>query len=128
MNIILVIISLFLKSQSDVLEFISTDKTNEIPYSIEFDCVQYSETLITNSQNHGFDAVPVMVGWDRDGKLALHEFVAFNTTDGIIWVEPQNDRQYVVSEKSLCYIDGECVGDFRFIYYDGEFTHTVSQP
>lgn len=126
MNILAIIFTLFLKSKSDVLAFVATDKTNEIPYSAEFDCVQYTETLIENAV--GFDAVPVMVGWDDNGTLVLHEFAAFNTKDGIVWIEPQNDRQYVVSDKSLCYVDGECIADFRFIYYDGEFTHTATLP
>lgn len=125
MDIFLLFFTLFLKTPEQVYDFLILDQTNTISYSAEFDCVQYSETLIENAV--GFDAVPVMVGWKTDESFAYHEFVAFNTTEGIIWIEPQNDRQYVVSESELCYIDGECIADLSFVYYDGEFMHTVSQ-
>lgn len=109
------------------MQFIQEDETQRETFVLNsFDCVQFSEALIKNAKEQGFDAIPVMVGWDSGDDLILHMFVAFNTSDGIIWIEPQNDREYVVSEKSLCHVEGDCIGDFRFVYYDGEFTHTVT--
>lgn len=118
-NLIFIYFFLLPKSNQELTVFLSKDKTNFIPYTVDFDCVQFSETLIENANYKGFEAIPVMVGWNTDDGIALHEFVAFNTSDGVIWVEPQNDREYVVSEKSLCYTDGECItSELLFVYYD----------
>lgn len=123
-NIIILIALLFsdLKTIQDLYAFIESDKTNEIPYSETFDCVQYSETLIENAV--GFDVIPVMVGWYSESGLVYHEFVAFEIQGEIIWIEPQNDREYIVADSGqpLCYKDGECATqELYFMFYDGEF-------
>jgi len=118
-NLIFIYFLLLPKSHQDLTVFLSKDQTNLIPYTAEFDCVQFSETLIENAGSKGFKAAPVMVGWNTDNGLALHEFVSFVTSDGIVWIEPQNDKEYIVSENSLCYADGECVTkELLFVYYD----------
>jgi hypothetical protein len=112
------------KSNQDLISFVLADQTNTMEYSESFDCVQFSEEFIKNAKLQRFDAIPVMVGWKVDGALALHEFVAVQTADGVAWVEPQNDRFYDVSKSGgpLCYTDGECVTDkLSFMFYDGEF-------
>lgn len=117
MELLILFLSLFSKTSADVLDFVLVDQTNTIPYSSSFNCVQFSETLIENAEKEGFKAEPVMVGWWQDGQLILHEFVAFETKDGTIWIEPQNDNQYIVSEQSLCYTNGECVtNELAFVY------------
>lgn len=118
-NLIFIYFFLLPKSHQDVTIFLLKDQTNSIPYTVEFDCVQFSETLIKKANSKGFEAIPVMVGWSTDSGIALHEFVSFSTSDGIVWVEPQNDKEYTVSEKSLCYKDGECITNkLLFVYYD----------
>lgn len=120
-NLIFIYFFLIPKSHQDLTVFLSKDKTNLIPYTFEFDCVQFSETLIENANSKGFEAFPVMIGWKTKNGIVLHEFVAFSTSDGIIWVEPQNDKEYFVSEKSLCYTDKECVtNEVIFVYYASE--------
>lgn len=111
-------------TREGLLEFIEKDQTNTIPYSADFDCVQFSEKLIQNAALEGYEAIPVMVGWKQDGRLLLHEFVAVKVEGEIFWVEPQNDRFYNVSQSGgpLCYTDGECVTEkTSFLFYDGEF-------
>lgn len=120
-NLIFIYFFLLPKSHQDLTVFLLKDQTNSIPYTTEFDCVQFSETLIKNANSKGFEATPVMVGWSTDNGIALHEFVSFSTSDGIVWVEPQNDKEYTVSEKSLCYKDGECITkNLIFVYYANE--------
>ena len=114
-KIFFLIFTLFsLPSRNDVVNFLLEDETNLIPYSDEFDCKGFTETLMDNAI--GFDAFPVAVGWNNGDGVVYHVFVGFETSDGVVWVEPQNDRFYVVSEESLCYEDGECVGDLLFVY------------
>lgn len=112
------------KSQQDLFDFLLKDETNLIPYSAEFNCVAFSETLIENAK--GFDAIPVEVGWFTENGFAFHEFVAFKTSDGIIWIEPQNDLEYIIvdAKNPLCHKDGNCVTPpLAFVRYDGEFKH-----
>lgn len=108
-------------TRADVGMFVQYDKTNEIQYTIDFDCVQFSETLVKNAEAYGFDAFVVQTAWNTDNGIAFHEFVAFNTIEGIVWIEPQNDMEYTVTETGnrLCHTDGECVSsDLMFIRYD----------
>lgn len=103
-------------NQQDVINFIERDKTNLIQYTEDFDCKDFSETLVKNAV--GFDAYPVGVGWSGDNGITFHMFVAFETSDGIVWVEPQNDRIYTTSKEFLCYEDGECVSDNLLFVFD----------
>lgn len=114
--ILLIYLFFYTPSESDLILFLEKDKTNEIPYSDNFDCKDFTETLIGNSF---IKAYPVGVGWDNGDGVVYHVFVTFETKDGIFWVEPQNDRFYDVSDSGLplCYSDGECVTDkLLFVY------------
>jgi hypothetical protein len=101
---------------TDVYSFLNEDDTDNMVYSENFNCVSFSETLIERAREKGFVAVYVSVWWPEF--WIGHTFVAFHSEDeGIIWIEPQNDREYVVVDFSkpvpydgdiLCYVDGEC--------------------
>ncbi len=103
----------------DIYEFIQKDHTEQIPYTDDFDCKDFTETFIKNASVYGIDAFPVGVGWWDGDNLIFHQFVGVNTPEGTIWVEPQTDQTYVVSESggSLCVVGGNCITNkLVFIY------------
>lgn len=118
-TIILLLNSISLKP--DIHTFVLEDKTNELPYSSEFDCKDFTETFINNARAIGIDAFSVGVGWRVEGKILFHQFVGIQSHGEIIWLEPQTDQFYAVTEagKPLCVIGGECVTDnLVFIHID----------
>jgi hypothetical protein len=106
-------------TRADILSFIADDKTNEIPYTAEFDCVQFSETLIGEASERGIEARKVFVIWETESGKAYHAFVQFETSDGPVWIEPQNDQEYSIANQgeALCNVNGECVTDKLFMVY-----------
>jgi hypothetical protein len=83
---------------ADVIRFVTLDKTNEHNYIWGiYNCVNFSQDLIKRARNSGFVVIGVGVGFeDTRDQITGHEFVAFYTIDrGIIWIEPQDDSEYV---------------------------------
>jgi hypothetical protein len=74
----------------EVLNFITADQTNNIPYDVNtFNCQEFSAIVKTNSFNVGYRAFYVYI----DFETTSHSVVAFNTTDkGLIFIEPQFDK------------------------------------
>lgn len=101
------------KSKQDLVDFIKSDTTNNLVYSDNFDCKNFSETLVSNAKQEGFEAFTVWVAMRTNGAVTYHVFVGFNVNGEVVWIEPQNDTQYVFSGigESLCYTTGECVSD-----------------
>ncbi len=101
------------KEYSELIGFIQADKTNEIQYTEEFDCQDFSEAFIKNATSQGFEARAVMVVLSNQGNVTFHEFVEVSTINGLVWIEPQNDSEYKLSDigNSLCYTDGQCVAE-----------------
>ena len=94
---------------SQLVDFLLKDHTNWNEWTNDYVCVNFSLDLVANARAKGINAWIVAVKfsghpYDKtqpDG----HTFVAFRTIDqGIIWVEPQTDEMYTVTEigKDLC--------------------------
>jgi hypothetical protein len=112
------------KTYSEVMAFVASDQTNTLPYSDNFDCTQFTQTLIDNARARGFIASAVTIYFDEQGN-DMHDISAFWTTDkGIIWVEPQDDTQYDMTFPGgkLCSSDGFCWGT-PFLFY--EYTYNA---
>jgi hypothetical protein len=74
---------------ADVVLFLSTDETNSIEYSFDYNCLNYSIDLVNNAKKESMNASIVIV-FLEDGER--HSFVSFETIDrGVVYVEPQND-------------------------------------
>jgi len=76
---------------SEVKRFIDTDDTDEMDWTDDFDCTEFSNTLISNMINEGkmFACTTELEFGDNRG----HIIVAVNTSDtGLIYVEPQDDK------------------------------------
>ena len=76
---------------SEVKRFIDTDDTDEIDWTDDFDCTEFSNTLISNMINKGrmFACTTEL----EFGKDIGHVIVEINSSDkGLIYIEPQNDK------------------------------------
>lgn len=93
-------------------EFVEFDKTNDLPYSEEFQCKEFTAEFVSNAEIAGFDAYPVTVGFWSNDTLLFHEFAAVDYEGVTYWIEPQSDDFYNVAKvgESLCLIDGKCFG------------------
>lgn len=114
--LLLFVISYQPHSVDALITFLKNDKTNEIPYSDSFFCVQFSITLIQNLRKNGWKAGVVwaeMSGVD-------HAFVAVQTNSGVIFVEPQKDTFYknVQVGGKLCASWGCMNGTIQDYYID----------
>jgi hypothetical protein len=100
----------------DIHAFVESDKTNEIQYSEDFDCKDFTETFIENAV--GFNAYPVGVGLRYGDTLVFHQFVGVEIDGKVYWIEPQSDQFYEVAEagEMLCFVDGECFAELAFVY------------
>jgi len=75
-------------SYEQMYDFIMSDDTNTRAYDFhEFNCVDFSKTVIANAHIQNYMCGYVIV----EGKGISHAIVAFDTTDGIFFVEPQDD-------------------------------------
>jgi hypothetical protein len=97
-------------SWSEVAIFLEQDNTNLISYGNGFYCSDFANTLIENAREQG------IVAWRVDILFTHtigHIIVAFQTTDnGIIYVEPQDDKPYFTVEvgQKICNINW-CVSE-----------------
>jgi len=96
---------------AQLIDFILKDHTNWNVWSKTYTCVNFSMDLVDNAKSQDIDAWIVAV--DFTGQPEGHAFVAFPTTDrGVIWIEPQSDNAYTVSQigQPLCLANnpGKC--------------------
>lgn len=91
---------------AELVDFILNDHTNWNVYSTLYNCVNFSMDLVANAKRQSIEAWMVAVIFAD--QPAGHVFVAFPTTDsGVIWIEPQSDDAYIVSQigQLLCLAD-----------------------
>jgi hypothetical protein len=71
--------------------FVAADKTDKNTYNAAtYDCVNFSNDLITDAAKQGIRAAFVSIDFPSSG----HAIVAFNTTDkGLVYIEPQDDDE-----------------------------------
>jgi len=71
-------------------DFVLEDKTNNLEWSEDFDCTEFSNHFIRNFAKEGFYSCTTEITFEDDGG---HIIVAVNTSDrGLFYVEPQSDR------------------------------------
>ncbi len=83
-------------TREQVMAFLAEDKTNEIPYTLDFNCADFVDVLIENAWVHGF---PCWVVWidTKEYPNQSHIIVAFEICkEGksvLLYIEPQNDKE-----------------------------------
>jgi hypothetical protein len=75
-------------SLEEVKEIIALDKTEQIPYTDDFTCIDFSHSLISVFRQKGIYSC---IAYLEMGELA-HAVVALNSTEGLIFIEPQTDQ------------------------------------
>lgn len=92
-------------SYDELMNFLASDKTDEVPYSVpDFMCHHYSVTLRENANQQGLRCACVNVYYvpadTRKGVNYEHTVVAFDTSDmGLVHIEPQDDTQLALNEQ-----------------------------
>jgi hypothetical protein len=80
-----------------ILDFLETDKTNENPYTVDYQCDSFAADLIHNAWQAGYPAWLVVINVAEDPSGG-HTAVAFEICqDGeveMMYIEPQNDGEY----------------------------------
>ena len=76
---------------SEVISFITSDKTDKKQYSEHFTCINFAQEVNNNAEARGIRCGVVFVNLSGgDG----HALVAFNTMDrGLVFFEPQSDER-----------------------------------
>jgi len=76
-------------SKEEVLEFLRKDDTDSYMWTEDFDCTQFANRLVQNALEEGMLACVVEIDFpDGTG----HDIVVFNTTEGLLYIEPQTDE------------------------------------
>jgi hypothetical protein len=101
-----------------ILAFLARDYTNYIQPTRYFWCTDYSNTLVARARAENIMAWRVDIFFTyKVGHVTYimgHSIVAFQTTDGFVYVEPQTDTVYsnVKVGNRLCSADENlCVGE-----------------
>lgn len=121
-------------SLSEVVNFLLKDKTNFYSYDDpDFVCVDYSHLLIRHAMQHGIFMCEVSVWLEsRDGKVFGHSLVEVNTSDGLYFIEPQDDTlipgyEFHVGKDYCSLVDWNC--NWKIIKISSCFRREVlSQP
>ena len=87
---------------SEMISFLNRDNTNNLVYSNDFTCVNFSYSMINNARNKGLICEFVTIYQtekefyyldELENATDSHAIVCFNTSDkGIYFVEPQSDE------------------------------------
>jgi hypothetical protein len=106
---------------AQLMDLTFNDHTNWNTWTKQYNCVNFSMDLVSNMEALNVEVWIVAVDF-KDQKEG-HAFVAFPTTDrGIIWIEPQSDDAYSVSEidSYLCFAN-----DPYKCWKDGKITRII---
>jgi len=83
-------------SYNELMEFLERDRTDQHMYISSdvdetnfFECVQFTYTLLRNAYKEGIFGCPVVIYFPDN---LSHMIIAFNTTEGWIFIEPQFDE------------------------------------
>jgi hypothetical protein len=94
-----------------ILLFLARDKTDLVPYDRFHTCTYYSSSLVASARAEGLTAWRIDVMFTEG---IGHSIVAFQTADGLVYVEPQTDTIYsnVAVGNRLCSADMNlCMGE-----------------
>jgi hypothetical protein len=86
-------------SYQEMKDFLQRDLTDHHSFEGAFpggyDCENYASDVVNNAEAESIRAAMVILEYEKGG----HAVVAFETTDrGLIFIEPQNDKEIVVKE------------------------------
>ena len=124
----------------EMISFLNQDNTNNLVYSDDFTCENFSITMINNARNKGIIAEYVEIyqteqeyytldEWEN--ATASHVIVCFNTSDkGLYFVEPQSDDKISFNEFEQMKTNGKYpyasedgINPMDFHHYKIEYTH-----
>ena len=75
----------------EVMQFVSTDQSDENEYSESYSCISYAIDLKNNASSIGYKCGLVFIYFQ--GSTGSHAINSFDTTDkGLIFIEPQTDQ------------------------------------
>jgi hypothetical protein len=107
---------------SQLTDFLLNDHTNWNSWTDQYTCVNFSLDLVAHAKLQRINAW--IVGVEFAGQDEGHAFVAIPTSDrGIIWVEPQTDDTYTISQigQPLCHANNP------YLCWDGNISKII-QP
>lgn len=93
----------YLPTKIEIKRILRHDDTDENEWSKQYDCTEFSGDVIALLYSKGIFSCMVEIDY-YDGKDYGHHFVAVNTTEGIIYIEPQNDKMFdfISLESNYC--------------------------
>lgn len=100
---------------AEVIEFLEEDKTDERLWMKEFDCTQFSYTVIRNAIGKGIYGCVAELNLEvPHNGYGGHDIVVFHTIDqGIVYFEPQTDKR-VLMYPGVSYSEYlEHLGDYK---------------
>lgn len=72
--------------QPNLATFLEADKTDEIPYTDGFKCLEFAEELYSNAQEEGLNVGIVFVFFENGGN-SYHALNVFDTNEGLVFVD-----------------------------------------
>lgn len=88
-----IITDFYLPTKIEIKRILRLDNTDENEWSKQYDCTEFSSDVIALLYSKGIFSCMVEIDY-YDGKDYGHHFVAVNTTEGVIYIEPQDDSMF----------------------------------
>jgi len=79
----------------DLATFLEADKTEEIPYTDDFKCLEFAERLYFNAKEGGLKVGIVFVFFENSNNY--HALNVFDTDEGLIFVDCSTRRDAIAS-------------------------------
>lgn len=108
----------------EVVNFISVDKTDQIPYEDKiFDCSSFAQVVNNNAEDKGIRCAYIVLEFSQ----TAHTLIGFNTTDrGMVYIEPQHDHWVENLEVGRDYFT-ECIIPDSGYYYAEDPDDTIEK-
>lgn len=101
---------------SDLESWLKSDDTNQLSYNApDFICLDFSVVLAEKArENHWKMGVVFVHGYRNDtGEKLQHAFNVINTTEGLVYVEPETDQVWWYPGHSQIQVDGVYAIDYK---------------
>ena len=110
---------------NEVASFISSDKTDEIPYDSEtFDCENFAQLINNNAEDQGMRCAYVVIYFYDTS--AGHAIIGFDTVDrGMVYIESQSDEWVENLEVGNDYWTDCVVPNGNYYYYEEAPNDTI---
>jgi len=81
-------------SYNDLKSFLATDQTDNREYiKGEWNCVSFTDQLLENASKYGLKGYFTIIQYHNVDDSSTHAIAMFNTDQGFIYIEPQNDKE-----------------------------------